>query len=245
MIIWYYPTYNNGDGYFDTNSLMFTEILLGFHIENCQTPIFLNFDSGCLEISQWKFCSNNGKGFMRKNTFVSLFTVALSVCPSISLPFSFFLSLSLSFLLSLSFPLSTLLGFNHCCNWQVPAVHVHIHTQHTCALPSCCKSLWQSTVYVCVHVLWGQEREIWGDKDNERRRVSELQANSPTQQSVCCEALWGSRAVQPNCNYLREKRHGSRFVTEHNIVLELLENLVLFQLKRIKKSALSYWKFAT
>lgn len=29
-------------------------------------------------------------------------------------------------------------------------------------------------------------------------------------------------AVQPNCNYLREKRHGSRFIREHNIVLDLL-----------------------
>lgn len=75
-----------------------------------------------------------------------------------------------------------------------------------------------------------------GDKDNERRRVLELQANSPTQQSVCCEALRESGAVQPNCNYLREKRHGSRFITEHNIVLELLKNLVLLHvIAKLKK----------
>lgn len=39
--------------------------------------------------------------------------------------------------------------------------------------------------------------------------------------------------MQPNCNYLREKSHGSRFITEHNIVLELLENMMLPQLSQI------------
>lgn len=39
-------------------------------------------------------------------------------------------------------------------------------------------------------------------------------------------------AVQPNCNYLREKRHGSRFIREHNIVLELLKTMMLPQLSQ-------------
>ncbi len=166
---------------------------------------------------------------MCRSTFVSLFIVALSVCLSISLSFSFLLppSLSLSFPLPHSlFPhywvlITAVIGNSLLC------LCAHIHT-HTLCLAAANPS---GNVYVCV--LWGQEREIWRDKDNERRRVSELQANSPTQQSVCCEALWGSGAVQPNCNYLREKRHGSRFITEHNIVLELLENLMLPQLSQI------------
>lgn len=39
--------------------------------------------------------------------------------------------------------------------------------------------------------------------------------------------------MRPNCNYLREKRHGSRFIREHNIVLELLETMMLPQLSQI------------
>ena len=87
-----------------------------------------------------------------------------SVCLSFRTPFFF----SLSSFLPLSLPLSTVLGFNHCCNWQLPAVQTHTHTHtHTvsCALSSCCKSLWQCTVCVCVClcVLWGQERERYGE----------------------------------------------------------------------------------
>lgn len=118
----------------------------------------------------------------------------LSVCLSVH-PYRFLFFFFLPSRLSLLFLyLSTLLGFNHCCNWQLPAVHVlsHKHT-HTRALPSCCKSLWQC---ICVCVVGAGEREIWRDKDNERRRVSELQANSPTPQSVCCVKVeLGSQTV--------------------------------------------------
>lgn len=77
-----------------------------------------------------------------------------SVCLSFRTPFFFFLS---SFL-PLSFPLSTVLGFNHCCNWQLPAVQTHTHTLALClaaANPS------GNVQYVCV--LWGQERERYGE----------------------------------------------------------------------------------
>lgn len=39
--------------------------------------------------------------------------------------------------------------------------------------------------------------------------------------------------MRPNCNYLREKRHGSRFIREHNIVLQLVETMTLPQLSQI------------
>lgn len=61
-------------------------------------------------------------------------------------------------------------------------------------------------------------------------KEGEFQNCRPTHQSVGCEeALWGSGAVQPNFNYLREKRHGWRFIREHNI----LESRMLLQLSQI------------
>lgn len=80
-------------------------------------------------------------------------------------------------------------------------------------------------------VCCGGRRERYGEI--RIMKEGEFQNCRPTHQSVCCEALWGSGAVQPNCNYLKEKRHGSRFIREHNIVLELLETMMLPQLSQI------------
>lgn len=61
-------------------------------------------------------------------------------------------------------------------------------------------------------------------------KEGEFQNCRPTHQSVGCEeAVWGSGAVRPNFNYLREKRHGWRFIREHNI----LESRMLLQLSQI------------
>lgn len=116
----------------------------------------------------------------------------LSVCLSIHIAFfsfSFFLPVSLSS--SSIFPhywvlITAVIGNSPLCMCS----HTNTHTR---ALPSCCKSLWQC---ICVCVVGAGEREIWRDKDNERRRVSELQANSPTPQSVCCVKVeLGSQTV--------------------------------------------------
>lgn len=114
----------------------------------------------------------------------------LSVCPSISLSF-LFLSSFPSLSSSPIFPhywvlITAVIGNSPLCMCS----HTNTHAR---ALPSCCKSLWQC---ICVCVVGAGEREIWRDKDNERRRVSELQANSPTPQSVyCVKVELGSQTV--------------------------------------------------
>lgn len=85
----------------------------------------------------------------------------LSVCLSVH-PYRFLFFFFLPSRLSLLFLyLSTLLGFNHCCNWQLPAVHVLSH-KHTHARVLCLAAANPSgNVYACV--LWGQERERYGE----------------------------------------------------------------------------------
>lgn len=108
-----------------------------------------------------------------------------------------YLSISLPLLAILSLFLYTVLGFNHCCNWQLPAVLTHTCIRFLCALllqiplailrvrvcvcvSLCTRVCACECVRACVHVcVRGQDRKIWRDKDNERSGVSELQANSP------------------------------------------------------------------
>lgn len=167
-------------------------------------------------LSTWGSCKH-------RNTFVVH-------CSCVSPPF-FFLSLFSPFL---QFSLSTVLGFNHCCNWQLPAVqthactHAHTHSySHTVAAAS------PSGNVLCVCVLWGQKRGRYGEI--RIMKEGEFQNCRPTHQSVCCEALWGSGATQPNFNYLRggKKWHGRRFITEHNIVFEFPETRMLPRLSQI------------
>lgn len=135
-----------------------------------------------------------------------------SVHPSIHPVFhpSVYLSISIPLLAILSLFLYTVLGFNHCCNWQLPAVLTHTCIHFLCAL---LLQIPLAISYVCVSVrarvlvsvcvparvcvcVRGQEREIWRDKDNERSGVSELQANSP----VCL--LWSSLRKLELCSQI-------------------------------------------
>lgn len=129
-----------------------------------------------------------------------------SVHPSIHPVFhpSVYLSISIPLLAILSLFLYTVLGFNHCCNWQLPAVLTHTCIRFLCAL---LLQIPLAISYVCVSVrarvlvsvcvparvcvcVWGARRGRYG----EIRIMKEVEFQNcrPTHQSVCCEARWGN-----------------------------------------------------
>lgn len=62
---------------------------------------------------------------------------------------SVYLSISIPLLAILSLFLYTVLGFNHCCNWQLPAVLTHTCIRFLCAL---LLQIPLAISYVCVSV---------------------------------------------------------------------------------------------
>lgn len=132
-------------------ALMFTEGLLELLPQNYRSPFSWDFDSINVKTPvQHHFKAANGVILLCScslylsihNSVVSFFSIH---------PPSHRISHSVSC------SLSTPLGFNHCCNWQLPAVLVHTYAH---ALSCCCKSLWQCMCeHVCVCVDGGGGRK--------------------------------------------------------------------------------------